>query len=112
LPISADGKTVSCGQSAGARIAFVTNRLTAGGTAASTGTIDYQLQAAQGEDIGVLWTNSSGDTLIGVWGANFSLGRSLTLHFGVIRHGTFTPLRLPASLTSTFQPGSAFPIAF
>jgi len=47
-----------------------------------------------------------------VWGTDFSLGQAIPLHFGVISHGTFTPLRLPSSLTSTIQPGAPFPIAF
>jgi hypothetical protein len=112
LQISADGKTVSCGQSDGPRIAFVTDPLTAGATATSA--IDYQLKVSLGTGVvGVLWTSPSGGTLIGVWGASSSpLGHAIPLSFGVISHGTFTPLRLPSSLTSTFQSGLPFPIAF
>ena len=101
LQISAVGKTVSCAQSDGSRIAFATDSLTAGATAA--GTIEYQVAGAQGTDLGIVWTSASGGTLVGVWGTNFSLGRSVPLHLGVISHGTFTPLRLPSSLASTFD---------
>jgi len=111
LPVSADGKTISCGHSDRSRVAFVTDPLTAGSTAAGAQT-RYQLNAAQTTDVRVLWTNPSGDTLVGVWGSNFSLGQPIPLHFGVISHGTFTPLRLPSRLTSTLQPGAPFPIAF
>jgi hypothetical protein len=106
--ISADGKTLSCGQSNTSHMAFVTNSLTAVGK----DTIDYQLNAARGTGIGVLWTSASGDTLIGVWSNSYSLGQAIPLNFGVISHGTFTPLRFPSSLTSTYQPGEPFPVAF
>jgi hypothetical protein len=110
VPISADGKTVSCGQTNGSRIVFVTNPLTA--RAAATSAIDYQLKSASGTDVGVLWTSPSSGTLIGVWGTYTSATQPIHLNFGVISHGRFTPLRLPSSLTSTLQPGLPFPIAF
>ena len=65
----------------------------------------YQLNASQATDVGMLWTNPSGDTLIGVWGTDFPLGQAIPLHFGVISHGTFTPLRLPPGLNLSSGPG-------
>jgi hypothetical protein len=106
--ISPDGKTVSCAQGDKSHIAFVTDPLTGRGTAK----IDYQVRTSPGAYTGVLWTNPSGDTLIAVWGTYFSLGQPVSLHFGVISHGMFMPLRLPSSITSANLPGESFSIAF
>ena len=110
--ISADGKTISCVQSGRSRSAFVTDQLTAGGTAAGRDRIDYQLTNSKVTDAEVLWTNPSGDTLVGVWSTDFSLGQPSALNFGVISHGTLTPLQLPSSLMSTIQPAMLMQIAF
>jgi hypothetical protein len=100
--VSADGKTVSCATvtlSASLSVTFSTYHLAAGTIAAGQGstdagqpTIDYQVSPTvpdgpTNEGGGLLWASSSGDTLIG------ELQFGVPVHFGVISHGKFTPLR-------------------
>ncbi len=59
---------------------------------------------ARGADRSLLWASPSGDTLIGQWHYIASLAAATGVHFGVISHGKFTPLRLPSSLAIA-QPG-------
>lgn len=114
--ISADGKTFSCTTAGGwgptDHLSFHTYPLTASTTATAQGTIDYQVMYMnQGRYIPqVLWCSSSGDMLIG---ALFSYAGGPApiakgLHIGVISHGKFTPLRIPASLAASTVPHIAF----
>ena len=112
--ISADGKTASCAatsQASGTSAirwteTFSTYRIGAGTTAADQGTVAYQVTRQETASSGVsgggevLWVSPSGGTLIGVWGVAAANG-SVPFHAGVISHGTFTPLRFPASYTLT-----------
>ncbi|MGH3245831.1 MAG: hypothetical protein ACRDOI_06405 [Trebonia sp.] len=107
--VSADGKTVSCATvtlSADTSATFTTYRLATGTTAASQGTIAYQVSrhlpggsSAGGE---LLWASPSGGTLIGEWeigSLSSSPSSSLPVHLGVISHGKFTPLPSLAGFT-------------
>jgi hypothetical protein len=106
--ISADGKTFSCTTAGGwgptDHLSFHTYPLTASTTATAPGTIDYQVTYTnEGRYIPqVLWTSPSGDTLIGALfpytGGPPPIAKGL--HVGVISHGKFTPLRMPASLAN------------
>ena len=97
--ISADGSTISCltwdmpAKTPG-QVDFDTYSLVTGGQPR----LDYQAtilpeNKSSGLNADVLWVSPSGDTLIVAWG-----GPSLTVatdsHFGVIKHGKFTPLPL------------------
>lgn len=115
--ISADGKTFSCttagGSAANDRVAFHTYPLAASTTATTPGTTDYltTFSKEQGQHIPeVLWSSPSGSTLIG---ALFPYDGSAAAiadgtHIGVISHGTFTSLRLPASLAKSTLVDIAF----
>jgi len=114
--ISADGKTFSCTTAGGwgptDHLSFHTYPLTASTTATAPGTIDYQVTYTnKGRYIPeVLWTSPSGNTLIG---ALFPYAGgpppvASGLRIGVISHGKFTPLRIPASLAASAVAGIAF----
>jgi hypothetical protein len=114
--ISADGKTFSCTTAGGwgptDHLSFHTYPLTASTTATAQGTIDYQVTYTnEGRYIPeVLWTSPSGDTLIGALipyeGTPAAVANGV--HIGVISHGKFTPLRIPASLASSTLTDIAF----
>jgi hypothetical protein len=117
--VSADGETVSClttGQRTDASsvtytLTFATYRLTAGAAGAGQRTIAYQLTRRQpfgpgGTTAGgsLLWVSPSGGTLIGAWAIGPTAPSSFPssyppLHIGVISHGKFTPLRVPAGFS-------------
>jgi hypothetical protein len=109
--ISTDGKTATCasisqgtGSTVGTTVTFSTYQLAAGTAAANQGTVAYQVTQQEPVSSGssgggsVLWVSPSGSTLIGEWTLGTANG-SPPLHIGVISHGTFTPLRLPAGFT-------------
>jgi hypothetical protein len=114
--ISADGKTFSCttagGWGAVDHLSFHTYPLVASTTAATQGRIDYQVTFQnEGRYIPrVLWTSPSGDTLIGALlpygGTPAAVANGLRI--GVISHGKFTPLRIPASLAASTVTDIAF----
>jgi hypothetical protein len=121
--ISADGKTITCVAEdelahAVDRIRFLTEPFSAGTTPSAKERLDYQVTwpptkvNGKLENLGgsadVLWLSPSADTLIvdSVAGLLSPLGPP---HFGVVSHGKYTPLRLPASLDS---PGGMADIAF
>jgi hypothetical protein len=114
--ISADGKTFSCTTAGGwgptDHLSFHTYPLTASTTATAQGTIDYDVTYTnKGRYIPqVLWTSPSGGTIIGalfpyVGGPPVAVNG---LRIGVISHGKFTPLRIPASLAGSTVAGIAF----
>ena len=123
--ISADGKTLSCGTASGwyttENISFLTFPLTISPTAAAQGGTGYRtdyiespVKAKGNYSPEVLWTSSSGDTLIGaviplVGGA---VRAANGLRIGVISHGTFTPVRLPSNLLPAGQQLQPDQIAF
>jgi len=111
--ISPDGKTFSCTTAGGwgtvDHLSFHTFPLAASTTASAAGTIDYQVTyTGNGRWVpAVAWVSQSGDMLVG----------SLTPldepsmpgpRLGVISHGTFTPLPVPASLTRSTVIAIAF----
>jgi hypothetical protein len=114
--ISADGKTATClnyaevkSAPAGWMASFVTDPLPPGTAAGLKPRFDYQVTSpvdqngkplAGGADTSLLWASPSGDTIIGVWHYIASRAPATGVHFGVIRGGTFTPLRLPNSLAN------------
>ena len=113
LEISADGQTFSCTAQSpadGYTQSFRTYPVTLDTTAAEQGRDDYQVTHAQAQGLDtpmVLWTSSSGDTVIAGW--NTYAKGTLTdavggLHVGVIRRGTFTPLRFPRGFTLSGDP--------
>jgi hypothetical protein len=109
--ISTDGKTATCASlsqssrsTVGTTVTFSTYQLAAGTAAVHQGTVAYQVTqqepASSGSSGGgsVQWVSPSGSTLIGEWSLG-AANSSPPLHVGVISHGTFTPLRLPAGFT-------------
>jgi hypothetical protein len=116
--ISADGKTFTCvTQAAGFPVehaSFLTYPLAAGTTASVQATSAYEMTATGLHSPAVLWTSPSGGTAIGalVPYANTAAAPVASMKIGAISHGTFTPLRFPASLTAPLQPGTPFLIAF
>jgi hypothetical protein len=114
--IGADGKTATCenyaevkSAPAGWMASFVTDPLPPGTATGIKPRFDYQLTSpvgqngkplAGGADISLLWVSPSGDTLIGVWHYIESRPPATGVHFGVISHGKFTPLKLPSSLAT------------
>jgi hypothetical protein len=114
--ISGDGKTFSCTTAGGwgptDHLSFHTYPLTASTTATAQGTIDYQVTYTnKGRYIPeVVWTNPSGDTLIGAL-LPIVGGSPVAVYgprIGVISHGKFTSLRLPASLAAATVTDIAF----
>jgi hypothetical protein len=105
--ISADGKTLSCGTvvmpaDTPGQLNFETYPLMPG----LKGSIDYQAtippeKQTGGISFGILYVSPSGGTLIVNWvnGGNMSPPR--TAYFGVVSHGTFTRLPIPASMASS-----------
>ena len=55
--------------------------------------------------VGPLWANATGSTLIGGWlvAVRPPNPPREVIHFGVIRHGTFTPMPIPAALLTEPQ---------
>ncbi len=110
---SADGKTFSCTTAGGwgqvDHLSFHTYPLAASTTATTRGTVDYDVSYTnKGRYVPqVLWTSTSGSTVIGglfpVDGG--SPAAAYGPRVGVISQGKFTPLRLAASL-STGPPGA------
>jgi hypothetical protein len=105
--ISADGKALTCVTNDSS---FVTYPLTAAATGAGPGRAD--LSAEKGEIVNtVLWTSTSGDTIIAEWGAAAgppvqSNGKGIEI--GVISHGTSTPLRFPPGFQEVYAGGIAW----
>ena len=123
--ISADGKTLSCGTASGwyttESISFLTFPLTISPTAAAKGGTGYRtdylespVKAKGSYSPEVLWTSSSGDTLIGavIPLVGGSVPAANGLQIGVISHGKFTPLRLPSNLLPAGQQLQSDQIAF
>lgn len=124
--VSADGKTMTCvsltavsGSSRSKtrrwRLAWLTYPTSAqAGRLARGATIDYQTTVATtGQSpigLGPLWVNATGSTLLGEWAVYIRLlplsSREAVVHFGVIGHGTFSPLPVPAALLT----GQSFPM--
>jgi hypothetical protein len=118
--ISADGKTVNCANYAELKTgpsrwmaSFDSDPLPPGTAAGFKPRFDYKVTSpldqkgkplAGGADMTLLWASPSGDTFIGVWHYIASRPPATGVHFGVIRGGKFTPLRLPSSLANA-QPG-------
>jgi hypothetical protein len=50
--------------------------------------------------ISVLWTNATGDTVIGYYSLGTLFATKPVVRFGVFSHGTYTPLRLPPTTTT------------
>jgi hypothetical protein len=112
--VSADGKTISCTnydelKSGASRwmTSFVTDPLPPGAPGAIKSRFDYQVRSpvdkngkplAGGADTSLLWVSPSGDTLIAQWHYIASRPPATGVHFGVIRGGKVTPLRLPSNL--------------
>ncbi len=111
--ISPDGKTFSCttagGWGAVDHLSFHTFPLAASTTASATGTIDYQVTyTGNGRWApAVAWVSQSGDTLVGSLTPLDEPGTPGP-RLGVISHGTFTPLPVPASLTRSTVISIAF----
>jgi hypothetical protein len=105
--ISADGKTFTCVTDGGS---FVTRSLTAGAKGAGPGRVD--LSAGKGDVVNtVLWTSTSGDTLIAEWGVSAGLpvqsdGKGTEI--AVISHGKSTPLRFPPGFEQVYAGGIAW----
>jgi hypothetical protein len=105
--ISADGKTITCltiamPYATAGHIDFGTVPLTPGTPAGVKPRIDYQVtippeKQTGGIAVGILWVSPSADKLIIQWqpGGNLSPHKQ---YLGVVSHGKFTPLRIPASL--------------
>jgi hypothetical protein len=105
--ISADGKTFSCVTNDGS---FVTYPLTAGAKGAGPGRVD--LSVGKGKVVNtVLWTSTSGDTIIAEWGESAGLpvqSNGKGIEIGVISHGTSTPLRFPPGFQEVATGGIAW----
>jgi hypothetical protein len=121
--ISPDGNTLSCGVADGwytnGNLSFLTFPLTKSAATtekSKTGyTTDYDMPL-KGEIYvpEALWVSQSGDTIIGAlvpYTANAAAVAN-GLHIGVISHGKFTPLRLPANLLPADQQLQTIQIAF
>jgi hypothetical protein len=116
IVISPDGKTFSCTTAGGwgptDHLSFHTYPLTPSTTATAQGTIDYEVMYTNAGRYNpeVLWSSPSGDTLIGALfpytGGPPPIANGL--HIGVISHGKFTPLRIPASLAASTVAHIAF----
>lgn len=114
--VSADGRTFSCAadsiSAAGEHLSFRTYQFAAVPTATEQGTADYQ-QTYQGMRSfyrpALLWTSPAGDKLIGsITATAMSPGGYAGQRVGVISHGRFTPLNLPAGVSATTAAGIAF----
>jgi hypothetical protein len=119
--VSADGKTMTCvsltvvsGSSRSKtrlwRLAWLTYPTSAQpGQSARGATIDYQITVAttgqSWADLDPLWANTTGSTLLGEWLVAIRPPNPPreVIHFGVIGHGTFTPLPIPAALLTEPQ---------
>jgi hypothetical protein len=42
-----------------------------------------------------LWVSALGDTMLVEWTFTGNTGKLLEQHFGIVSHGTFTPLKMP-----------------
>jgi hypothetical protein len=119
--ISADGKTITCTSATAVsgssrskarlwRLAWLTYPTSAQpGRNDGGATIDYQTTlATTGETTAapaLLWANTTGSTLLGMWlvAVPPRYPPDGVPHFGVIEHGTFTPLPLPAAVLTELQ---------
>jgi hypothetical protein len=105
--ISADGKTFTCvtGYSS-----FVTYPLTAAAMGAGQGRVD--LSVGKGKIVNtVLWTSTSGDTLIAEWAVASGVpvqSNGKGAEIGVISGGTVTPLRFPPGFQPVYAGGIAW----
>jgi hypothetical protein len=105
--ISADGKTFSCVTDYSS---FVTYPLTAGPKGTGQGRAD--LSVGRGKIVNtVLWTATSGDTLIAEWAVSAGLpfqSNGKGTEIGVISHGKSTPLRFPPGFEQVYAGGIAW----
>jgi hypothetical protein len=105
--ISADGKTLSCvtyvaPSATPGQLNFDTYPLTPG----LKGTLDYRVvippeSRPGGSSFNILYVSPSAGTLIVNWGNGGDLSPPKKGYFGVISHGKFTPLPIPASMASS-----------
>lgn len=105
--ISADGKTFTCVTDEGS---FVTHPLTPGAKGAGEGRVD--LSVGKGDVVNtVLWTSTSGDTIIAEWGVSGGLpvqSNGKGTEIGVISHGKSTPLRFAPGFQQVYAGGIAW----
>ena len=103
--VSADGHTIAYATDhfADKRLTITWHgyRVSAHTPAASKDTIAYQVTSSPQGNLTVLfdsstqWVSPSGSAVIGAWFASPSSRIRGRAYFGVMSHGTFTPLRLP-----------------
>jgi hypothetical protein len=106
--VSADGQTVAYATydftHKRLRVNWHGYRLSAQTPAASKDTIAYQVTGSPQGTLAVLsnstqWVSPSGSAVIGAWVASPGSPIQDSAYFGVMSHGTFTPLRLPRELS-------------
>jgi hypothetical protein len=105
--ISADGKTVACTTNDSS---FVTFPLTAATLSAGQGRVDLSVGKDNVVNT-VLWTSTSGDTLIAEWGVSAGLpvqSNGKGIEIAVISHGKSTPLRFPPGFQQVYAGGIAW----
>jgi hypothetical protein len=106
--ISADGKTLSCAtyvmpdNTTPGQLNFSTYPLTPG----LKGTLDFRIAIPPeshtgGISFNILYVSPSAGTLIVNWVNGGGLSSPQKVFFGVISHGTFTRLPIPASMASS-----------
>jgi hypothetical protein len=105
--ISADGKTFTCTTDGSS---FVTYPLTAAAMGAGQGRVD--LSVGKGKVVNtVLWTSTTGDTLIAEWAVADGVpvqANGKGTEIAVISHGTSTPLRFPPGFQQVYAGGIAW----
>jgi hypothetical protein len=104
--ISADGKTFTCTTGS----AFFTYPLTAGAAAGGPGTLD--LTTGDNDFVNtLLWTNTSGNTLVAEWGVSGNMESSSNptgVQISVVSQGKSTPLRFPSDFSQPSGGGIAW----
>lgn len=113
--ISDNGQVFSCTTAGGwgpvGHLSFHTYPLAATTTATAKGRADYDVTMQKARYIpAVAWSSASGDALIGALIPYQGDAAAVAdgLRVGVISHGRFTPLRLPASVTKSPVTALAF----
>jgi hypothetical protein len=109
--ISADGRAISCvtftmPYATDGHLYFGTAPLTAGTPANVKPTVDYRAtmppeKKTGGINVGIVWISPSAGTLIVQWIPGGTLSPGHHMYFGVVSHGKFIPLRVPASLATS-----------
>jgi hypothetical protein len=117
IRLSADGRTFSCATfsttTAGERLSFLTYRVSPLTTATAKAAIDFQVTLPKERVFylpAVQWTSILGDKLIGSW-SPYPPGPGTGAYrprIGVISHGTFTPLKIPAGIAASTPADIAF----